>query len=398
MTLTQSRSSTSALSLFQTLWNARKPIAWTSLAAAVAGLIVAFLIPSDFRSTAKLMPPDSSSAGGFGMLAAMGDNPGLGLLAGDFLGMKSSSALLVAVTRSRTVEDGLITRFNLQSVYRTRYLDRARKRLEENTEISEDKKSGIVTITVTDHDAVRARDMAEAYVELLNQTLSKASTSSARREREFLEGRLASVNTELSDATARLSRFSAKTDTIDPKEQAKSTVDAIAALQGQLMASQTQLRGLQEIYTDDNIRIVSLKARIAELENQVSRVAGDAGVSGIPSLRQLPNLGASYADLYRIVKVHDAVLETLTRQYELAKVQEAKEIPSVKYLDIPIVPERKSGPSRALIALTCALFGWLGGTAFVMIRYRILAIQNKELELFLSSMKDDFKELISYKK
>jgi capsule polysaccharide export protein KpsE/RkpR len=317
------------------------------------------------------------------MLAAMGDTGGLGLLAGDVLGLKSSSALLVAVSRSRTVEDNIVDRFNLQHVYRARYRDRARKELEEHTEVSEDKKSGIVSITVTDHDATRAKDIAQAYVELLNQTLSKASTSSARREREFLEGRLATVNSVLEEATKRLSSFSAKTDTIDPKEQAKSTVNAIAALQGQLMASQTQLRGLQQIYTDDNVRIVSLKAQIAELQNQVSRVSGERGIDGIPSLRQLPDLGASYADLYRTVKVQETVLETLTRQYELAKVQEAKEIPSVKYLDLPVIPERRSGPSRMLIIFTFPVLSFICCCVFIEVRRRVSTGSGAELIRFI---------------
>ena len=159
------------------------------------------------------------------------------------LGIKSTDALFVAVARSRTVEDGIIAHFDLQRVYRAHYIDQARKRLETNTEIADDKKSGIVTITVTDHDPIRARDMAQAYVELLDQTLRTASTSSARREREFLEGRLAAVKGELADATARLSRFSSDTNTIDIKEQGKSTVDVVAMLQGQLMAAQTPTWG-----------------------------------------------------------------------------------------------------------------------------------------------------------
>ncbi|MGP8226800.1 MAG: lipopolysaccharide biosynthesis protein [Terracidiphilus sp.] len=327
------------------------------------------------------------------MLAGMGQAGALGMLAGDVLGIKSTDALFVAVARSRTVEDGIIAHFDLQRVYRAHYIDQARKRLETNTEIADDKKSGIVTITVTDHDPIRARDMAQAYVELLDQTLRTASTSSARREREFLEGRLAAVKGELADATARLSRFSSDTNTIDIKEQGKSTVDVVAMLQGQLMAAQTQLRGLQEIYTDDNLRIMTLKARIAELQSQVAQVSGSQGVGGIPSLRQLPNLGANYNDLYRAVKTQETVFETLTQQYELAKVEEAKQIPSVKYLDLPVVPERKSGPSRMLLALTFPVTAFIACCCFILARRRLSSMHDDERLLFVQQVWSDVRHI-----
>lgn len=392
MPSSDSNSSNYLLSLLRVLWDARKLLLWTVVVASVLGLLYALTVPLDYRSTAKLMPPDSSS-GGLSMLAGMGQAGALGMLAGDVLGIKSTDALFVAVARSRTVEDGIIAHFDLQRVYRAHYIDQARKRLETNTEIADDKKSGIVTITVTDHDPIRARDMAQAYVELLDQTLRTASTSSARREREFLEGRLAAVKGELADATARLSRFSSDTNTIDIKEQGKSTVDVVAMLQGQLMAAQTQLRGLQEIYTDDNLRIMTLKARIAELQSQVAQVSGSQGVGGIPSLRQLPNLGANYNDLYRAVKTQETVFETLTQQYELAKVEEAKQIPSVKYLDLPVVPERKSGPSRMLLALTFPVTAFIACCCFILARRRLSSMHDDERLLFVQQVWSDVRHI-----
>src|SRR5208283_1607650 len=239
-------------------------------------------------------------------------------------------------------------------VYGARRMEDARRSLAACTDVSVDRKSQIITITVTDTSPPRAAAMAQAYVEELNRTLSKVSASSARRERIFLEGRLQAVNQDLEAAEKAFSQFASKNTAIDIKEQGKAMVEAAATLQGQLIAARSELEGLRQIYTDRNVRVRSVQARVAELENQLKIVGGKdesnslekvaPGDSLYPSIRKLPMLGVPYADLYRQTKVEEAVFETLTQEYELAKVQEAKEIPTVKVLDSPNLPEKKSFP------------------------------------------------------
>src|SRR4029077_19653737 len=162
------------------------------------------------------------------------------------------------------------------------------------------------------------------------------------------------------------SQFASKNTAIDVKEQGKAMVEAAALLQGQLIAAQSQYEGLREIYTDNNVRVRSVKARIDELQRQLQKLGGKGesatSVSDLPadslypSIRKLPLLGVKYADLYRRTKIQEAVLETLTKEYELAKVQEAKEIPTVKVLDVANVPDKKSFPPRmSIIFLGTAL-------------------------------------------
>jgi capsule polysaccharide export protein KpsE/RkpR len=188
-------------------------------------------------------------------------------------------------------------------------------------------------------------------VEELNRLVADLSTSSARRERVFLEERLQGVSRDLEDAEKNFSQFASKNSAIDVKEQGKAMVEAAATLQGQLIAAQSQLEGFREIYTDNNPRVRTIKARIDELRRQLEKLGGKgesstdvssgSGESLYPSIRKLPLLGVTYADLYRRTRVQEAVFETLTKEYEMAKVQEAKEIPTVKVLDTPNVPDRK---------------------------------------------------------
>jgi uncharacterized protein involved in exopolysaccharide biosynthesis len=365
------------------LWESRRFLGRVTGAGLLFSTLIAFLIPSRYQSVARLMPPDNQSGSGLAMAAAAlsgGAAGGLGGIASELLGQKSSSDLLVGVLNSRSVEDKLIQKFDLRKVYGVRRMEDARKDLADRTDISIDRKSQIITVNVTDKSPQRAAAMAQAYVEELNHLVAEVSTSSARRERIFLEGRLQAVNQDLEAAEKEFSQFASKNTAIDIKEQGRAMVDAAATLQGQYIAARSELEGLRQLYADSNVRVRSAQARVAELENQLKKVGGKdestslekatQGDSLYPSIRKLPLLGVTYADLYRKTKVQEAVFETLTQEYELAKVQEAKEIPTVKVLDPPNLPEKKSFPPRLLLTLLGATLALACGVAWVFGRTR----------------------------
>lgn len=369
--------------LLRLLWGTRRDLFRAAVIGLVASTLIAFLIPKSFTSTAQLMPPDTQSSSGLAMMAAMASKVGggLGSVAGDLLGMKSSGALFIGVLRSQTEQERLIQEFGLQKVYGKKLVADARTRLDENTSIAEDRKSGIISIAVTDHDAKRAAAIANGYVDQLNSLVAELSTSAAHRERVFLEERLKVAKRDLDDAANQLAQFSSKNNTLDIQTEGKAMLDAAGTLAGQLIAEQSELEGLRQIYTDNNPRVRALNARVAELRKQLEKLGGSqenatSGHSGnlttakgtdppaaqaddvssgkigglpFPTIRNLPLLGAKYGDYYRRAKIQETVFEMLTEQYELAKVEEAKETPSVKVLDPAQVPERKSFPPRLLI-------------------------------------------------
>ncbi|MGA8310936.1 MAG: Wzz/FepE/Etk N-terminal domain-containing protein [Terriglobales bacterium] len=364
------------------LWNQRSFLAKVAGLGLIVGVLIAFAIPKEYRASVQLMPPDNQSNAGmlFAALAAKGGGGGLGAIAGDLLGIKNSGALFIGVLRSRTVADRVVQRFDLRRVYRTKLEEDARAELAENTALSEDRKSGIVTITVSDRDPKRVAAIAQAYVDELDRLVAELSTSAAHRERVFLEERLKEVKQELDQAAHDLSQFSSKTAAIDIKEQGRAMVEGAAVLQGQLIAAESELKGLETIYTGNKIRVRSVQARITELQRQLDKLGGTStaatlqpdatGDSLYPSIRQLPLLGVTYFDLYRRNKILEVVYETLTQQYELSKVEEAKEIPSVKVLDAAIVPERKSFPPRLLLVALCGLVALAGAMLWIFARLR----------------------------
>jgi len=354
------------------LFGERRFLGKAFLAGLVVGCLVAFVIPARYEATVQLMPPDSQSTTGAAMLAALtakAGNSNLGGLAGDLLGIKSSGALFIGVLSSRTVQDRLIDRFQLKKVYSVKLEEDARKKLQERTGLSEDRKSGILDITVVDRDPKRAAAIAQAYVEELNQLVTELSTSGAHRERVFLEERLKAVKQDLDDASVKFSQFASKNVAIDIKEQGRAMVDAASKLQGEKIAAESELKGLEQIYMPNNVRVRAAQARISELQHQLEKLGGKgtgaadqtaaSSDSLYPSIRELPILGVTWADLYQRTRIQEAVYEALTQQFELAKVQEAKETPSVKVLDGASVPERKSFPPRTFIVCLVA-FSFLG--------------------------------------
>jgi capsule polysaccharide export protein KpsE/RkpR len=360
------------------LWRRREFLRRWALAGFVASVLVAFTIPKEYISTAQLMPPDSQSGAGLAMVAALAGQNGSGLssVAGDLLGVKTTGALFIAVMRSRTVEDRIVQGFDLKKVYWTRLQESARQRLEMNTSISEDRKSGVITLRVTDRNPNRAASIAGAYVSELDNLMAELNTSSAQRERIFLEERLSTIKVELESSEKDFSQFASKNAAIDITVQGKAMLEGAATLQGELIASESELQGLRQIYSDNNVRVRSTQARINELRNQQSKLGGKYNATGsgntdpseggsYPTLRQLPILGVPYADKFRQLKVEEAVFETLTKEYELAKVQEAKEIPSVKVLDSPEVPEHKSYPPRMLIIIAGTLCAFILATIWI---------------------------------
>jgi capsule polysaccharide export protein KpsE/RkpR len=357
------------VAMLRILWDRRMFLAHVAGIGLLLSTVLAFLLPKQYTSTIRLMPPDQASSSNLMMAALAGRaSSGFASLAGDFLGMHTSGVLFIGMLESRTVQDDLINKFNLHAVYKHKLWEDTRTSLVANSAIAEDRKSGIITLTITDKSPQRAAAMAQEYVDELNRVVTDLNTSSAHRERIFLEGRLAQVKDDLESAERQFSEFASKNGAIDIKEQGRAMIEAAAGLEGELIATQTELQSLKQVYADNNVRVRATQAKIDELQRQLHKLGGTSTPSPAeqntnessmyPSIRQLPLLGVSYADLYRRTKVEETVFETLTQQFELAKVEEAKETPSVKVLDPPDIPEKKSSPHRLWIMLEGTLLSF----------------------------------------
>lgn len=405
------------------LWEHRRLLARSTALGLAASALLALLIPRSYTSTTQLMPPDTQSNSSLAMMASMAakNTGGLGAMAADLLGSNTTGALFMGILRSDTAESRLVEQFDLKKVYGERLEQDARADLDQRTSVSEDRKSGIISISVTDRSPERAAGLAKAYVDQLNSLIAQLSISSAHRERLFLEERLKAAKRDLDDASNDLAEYSSQNSTLDVQTMGKAALDAAGRVAGELLAAESQLQGLRQVYSDNNSRVRALDGRVAELRKQLETLDGtkanetdangnsaygigsapapprlshssglmaalpdgrsrdrhandlppndpvanevqtsDMAVNDMPypSLRNLPRLGVKYADYYRRAKIQETVYELLTEQYELTKIQEVKETPSVKVLDRPKVAERKSSPPRMMIVLLGAFLSF----------------------------------------
>ena len=402
------------------LWRSRRflwGITWKTL---IASIILAFLVPSHYKSAVRFVPGENSASSGsnsmMGLLSkALGSensSTGFGLDAASLLGAKTPGAFYVEVLKSRTVQDRLINRFDLRARYSKSTYFEARKKLAKFTDIEEDKKSGVITLTVTDYEPKMAAQIANAYVDELNRLAVDLNTSSAHRERQFLEERLTTAKQDLARASAALSQFTSKNSMVDPQNEGRAVMDAAARMQGELIASETELKGLQQIYSDDNIRVRTLKARIAELQSQLKKLIGQnlvdqnngaaaqdsvAGwLAPYPSMHTLPGLGSHYAELYREAKIQEAVYAFVTQQFEMAKIQEAKELPIVRVMDAGVAPEKRSSPIRSLIVAGSVFGAFILACLWVVGKYRWQQIPvDDSYRLLAADVAGEFRSIVA---
>jgi capsule polysaccharide export protein KpsE/RkpR len=359
----------------------------------LVSLTIAFTMPKQYKSSASIMPPDQQSGSSAMLLAALAGRSGglgaLGSLAGGLLGGHTSTALYIDLLRSGSVSGHLVDRFDLMHVYHKKYRIDAAKHLARCTKIADDKKSGVITIEVEDTDRTRARDLTQGYLDELSNLVLRTNTSAAHRERVFIEQRLQKVRADLEQAQLQLSEFSSRSNTVDIKEQTRAMVDAGARVQAELLIEQSGLESLRQIYGDGNVRVRETEARIASLKEELAKMTGtsapltaeemhdDTGTDPIsgdkkgelyPPLRQLPRLAVPYADLYRNVRVQETLYELLTQQYEMARIDEAKDVSAVSVIDVPGIAEKKSFPPRLLLSLLLTCLSFMCASAWILMR------------------------------
>jgi len=352
------------------LWRRRRFLAGVTLAAAVLSAVVSLLLPPKYESTTRLFPAPASSPGGDISRMLRPEASALAGLAG--LNANPGEGRFLALLHSRVLADRIIDGFGLMKLYGAKYRHEARTALALRTIITEDRKTGVITITVSDRNPKRAAELAGAYVKELEQLNAEMNTTGAHMEKVFLEARVNEVGEELHEAAERLSQFSTKYSIVDPQQQPKSTVEAALKLQGEVVAAEAELKGLEQIYTDDSVKVRASRARIAELRHQFDQLRGSQALAGLPadgslpSIRNLPALGVTYGELYRRSKLLEVVQLALTQQLEVAKTEEVRQLPVFRVMDPPDIPEQRVFPRRTLMVLASSLGGLLLAIALVM--------------------------------
>lgn len=363
------------LEVSKTLWANWRLVAKITIAVVILSVITAFVLPVRYTSEASFIPPSNSTSGG-SMAAALAGQLSL-LGAGDLLGGgKASGDLYAGVLKSRSVTSEIVQRFDLMHVYDVRKESKAERKLENNTSVKVDSKSTIVTIGVTDKSPARARDIANAYLDILRSTNGRLALSQSSQRRLFFQEQLAKEKDNLEDAEVELKKTEEQTGLIAPAGQTEAEIRTIADTQAQLAARQVELAALRQSATEENPNVVRLNSEIQDLQAQLTALQNGKGrrnAAAIPTAK-VPQLQLDYIRKEREVKYHEALFEILSKQYEAARLDEARDAPVLQVLDPASYPDSKSEPKRLFIILGGFFLGLILGCTYALGRAKLRAL------------------------
>jgi uncharacterized protein involved in exopolysaccharide biosynthesis len=323
-------------------------------------IVYALLAPPIYSAKTVILPPQQQQSTAASMLASMGALAGL---AGAASGIKSPDEMYIAFFKSQSLQDDLITRLNLKTHYESESQDNARKSLEGAAKISSDKKSGLISIEIEDKDPKFAAALANAHVEALSRMLGKLAVTEAQQRRMFFEDQIHKTQIALNVADSNFRNLSAKGGLPVTDVLAQVSITASATLRGQIAAKEVELSALRQFATTQNPDMQRIASELAALRGQLSQLE-----SGGVQTSQISKTGQEAVVALRDVKTQQAVLEVLVKQYEIARVDEAREGPLLQQIDVAQPPERKSKPKRALIVVLAGLAGLFLGVLIAFIR------------------------------
>jgi len=377
---THPESEISILDLLAILLERRRFIVRFVVGAALLATIVALVLPVRYEGKVVLLPPAQSSSIGSGLLSqlggvgAMGSLGSLASLAGGGLSLKNPADMYVALLTSRTVEDAMINDFGLMQEYKEKRISDARKELERRTTAVAGTKDGLIRLTVEDHDPKRAAELANGYVDEFRKLSASLAITEAARRRLFFEQQLQEAKDKLSTAEDALTKTQQTTGVLQIDSQAKALIESAAVLRGQVEAKQVQIEGLRSFATEDNPRLLLAKQELAALQSELSRVAGskqDAGSDVNLSKGRVTQSGMEYLRRYRDVKYQETVFELLAKEFEVAKLDEAREGSIVQVVDAAVVPDRKASPHRLWIISGATVLAFFVAIVWTWLRNRL---------------------------
>src|SRR5258708_2906054 len=323
--------------------------------ALILSVITVFLLPKIYTAKAKIMPPQQNQS--MGAMAALSQQLGpLAALAGQGMGLRNPSDLYVALLRSDTVAYALIDRFSLMSVYKEKLRIDARRRLEDRSDIVAGKE-GVISISVDDRSPQRAADLANGYVVELEKLTKTLNMTEAGKRRLFFEREVKMANDSLADAEVALKQTQEKTGLILLDSQSRAMIESVTSLRASIAAQEVKVQAMRSFATTENPDLVLAEQELTTMRAQLDRLErgqGKRSIADVP-IENVPTAGLEYVRKLRDVKYHEALFALLARQYEAAKIDEARDTLIVQQMDKATRPEKKSGPHRGIIVVTVTI-------------------------------------------
>jgi tyrosine-protein kinase Etk/Wzc len=369
-------------------------IAKIALVFALVGVITSLLLPLRYTASTSIMPPQQGSSAGAALMAQLGNLGSVASLASGSLGLKNPNDLQVAMLKSRTVEDAMLDRFHLIDLYKKKRRSDARKKFESFVDIDNGSKDGLIRISVTDRDPHRAEEMANGYVEEFKKLSATLAVTEASQRRLFFEQQLAQAKDNLATAEEDLKRTEQKTGLVQLDAQTRATIELLADLRGQIAAKEVQINGMRSFATGENPDLQIAVQQLAGLHAQEQRMgaASEGATNALIPKGNMQESAIEYVRKLRDVKYFETIFDLLARQYEVAKVDEARQGAVVQIVDRAVVPDRKSSPQRTLIILGSVFLGLFFGAVWAFSKEGLMRLSNNPAE---HARMKELKELVS---
>lgn len=335
------------------------------LAAVLLAVLLSLIMRDQFTATTSLLPPQNSTSSLLSQLSGLGP---LAAMAGGGLSMKNPADLEVALLKSQTVEDAMIDRFNLMDRFHAKRRSEARTVLEDRVKI-ESTKNGLINISVTDSDPRRSADMANGYVQEFKKFSATLAVTEASQRRLFFQQQLTEAKDELTSAEEQFKATEQKTGVLQIDAQTRVVIESVAQLRAQIAAKEVQIRAMRAFATEENPQLQVATQELAALEQQQAKLGSSSDSSEAALLIPKGNMQQSqmeYVRRLRDVKYYETIFELMARQYELAKVDEARQGVQAQIVDQATVPDHHSSPKRRLIVLGAGFVGLLIGVSWAL--------------------------------
>ena len=347
----------SLLDLLQTIVDNLRLLVLGPLAVGVTALGISFLIPPTYTAKTQFLPPQQQQSAAASMLASLGS---LGGLAGAVGGIKNPADQYLAYMKSVTLQDSLIDRFKLLERYEAKTKTEARLELNENVRATSGK-DGLISVEVDDEDPRFAAELANAHVEELGKLLGKLATTEAQQRRLFFEKQLNQAKDKLIQAEIALKATGVSGGVL--KSNPASALAAVAGLQAAVTAQEVKLGAMRGYLAETAPDFKQAMNELANLRAQLGKEEKDTPSNGAKATSE-----GDYITKYREFKYHETLFELFSKQFELAKVDEAREGAVIQVLDAAQAPDRKSKPKKAIIAIIATLASGFALLLFVFVR------------------------------
>lgn len=341
-------------------------------AALLLGVILAFALPVRYTATTKLMPPQQTQSAASLMMSQLTAAGGgsLAALAGGSLGLKSPNDIYIGLLTSRTVADSIIRRFDLNTEYKSRDMTEARKKLADFTQVTSEK-NGFISVSVTDKEQKRVAAMANAYTEELRTLTKTLAVTEASQRRLFYEDQLKQAKDALVAAELAFQQVQQQKGLVQLDAQARAMIQGLAELRAQVAAKQVEVQALRSYSTERNPDLELAERQLAALQSEVSRLEQRNHASGSAELglQDVPGAGLEYLRADHEVRYRQALFDLLIKQYDAARLDEAKDAAIIQVVEPAIEPDRKSSPKRILIVAVSLLAGFFAACVLALLQW-----------------------------